>query len=351
MSFDREVLITGGCGSIGAGVVAYFLEEDTEQKITVYDSDEQGIFGFRRNVGAAYPELEFVLGDVRDEQRLQSVMEGVDHVVHTAGLKQVPECESNPYEAIRTNVDGTWNVIRAANRAGVSSVLTLSTDKAVTPTSTMGASKLLAERLTRSAARRFDGTRFGCVRLGNVVGSAGSVVPLFRNQIENGGPVTVTDREMTRFVMSKHRAAEFVVDCVRSQAAGDVTVPKIDRLRLVDLVETMVDEYAPPETSPERIGIETIGRRPGERLHEFLIGPTEVSRAVEHEDRYTIRPPGETAGLAAESADLPSGGYRSDTKPFLDRDGILDLIEGGTATTTDSASGREALVAASAYDS
>lgn len=334
MSPGRRVLITGGCGSIGSAVVAHLLEQDATAQITVFDNDEQGLFALEQRTDDGFPELEFELGDVRDERRLEAAMRGVDYVIHTAGVKQVPQCESHPYEAIRTNADGTWNVIQMAKRAGVESVLTLSTDKAVIPTSSMGASKMLAERITHAAASRTgaDGPRLGCVRLGNVVDSAGSVVPLFRDRIESGGPVPVTDPEMTRFAMSKTRAAAFIADRVTDQTGGRIHVPKIERFRLGDLADAMIDQYAPAGTPPGGIEIEEIGRRPGERAHEPLVGPTEVARTIEHDDGYNVLPPSEMADDTAGPSpanDLPPDGYRSDMEPFLDHDELIGLVETG----------------------
>jgi UDP-N-acetylglucosamine 4,6-dehydratase len=348
MSPGGRVLITGGCGSIGSAVVAHLLEQDDTERITVFDNDEQGLFTLEQRTSDAFPELEFELGNVRDEQRLEAAMREAEYVVHTAGVKQVPQCESHPYEAIRTNADGTWNVIQTAKRVGVESVLTLSTDKAVTPTSTMGASKMLAERITHAAAGRAgpDGPRLGCVRLGNVVDSSGSVVPLFRERIESGGPVPVTDPEMTRFAMSKTRAAAFIADRVADQPGGRIHVPRIERFRLGDLAEAMIDQYAPTGTPPERIEIEEIGRRPGERAHEHLVGPTEVARTVEHDDGYSVLPPSEmaddTAG-PAPATDLPSDGYRSDMEPFLNQEEIIGLVETGVFDASHQTSENDAL--------
>lgn len=354
MSRVRKVLVTGGCGSIGAGIVTHLSEQETTQEITVFDNDEQSLYALKQEAESDKSTIQYELGDVRDEQRLRTALQGVDHVIHAAGIKQVPQSEFHPYEAMMTNSVGTWNVLEAAKAADVTSVLTVSTDKAVNPISTMGASKLLAERMTRAADSQTgaDGPRFGCVRLGNVVGSAGSVVPLFRRQIEDGGPITVTDPEMTRFVMSERRAASFIVDRLAEQRGG-VHVPKLGRMRLGDLARAMREAYAPPGTPPEQIEIQQIGRRPGERFHEYLVGPTEVDRTVEHEDCYTIRPPddlfGGSASASGQSA-LPAGGYRSDTEPFLDAEELVALVDGGLDATSEVPSVDDAAVVAN-YDS
>lgn len=344
MDIDDDVLVTGGCGSIGSAVVGHLLYGDRAPSVTVYDSDEQGLVSLDQELGTDGRDVDVALGNVRDLDRLQVAMDGADYVIHTAGLKQVPHSETHPAEAMETNAVGTRNVLRAARRADVESVLTLSTDKAVAPTSTMGATKLLAERLTQAAHGRssHEGPRLGCVRLGNVVGSAGSVVPLFRRQIRAGGPVTITEPEMTRFVMSTRQAASFVVECARDQRGGTIQAPKLDRLRVVDLAEAMIEEHAPAGTDPDQIRIERIGRRPGERPVEYLVGPTEVERTVERDGRYCIRSPralcGRTSGIDAP-ADLPADGYRSDVEPFLDRDEIRELIAGDEAVSPTTAAG------------
>lgn len=334
MTCVRKVLVTGGCGSIGSAVVTQLSERDAAEEITVFDNDEQKLYALEQERHGVGSEIEYELGDVRDERRLAAAMRDVDCVIHAAGIKQVPQSEYNPYEAMATNAIGTWNVLQAAREVGVESVLTVSTDKAVNPISTMGASKMLAERVTRAAHCRSDdrAPRFGCVRLGNVVGSNGSVVPLFRDQIQNGGPVTITEPEMTRFVMSRAQAGRFIVDRALDLEGGGIHVPKLGRMRLADLARTMIEAYAPPDTPPEQIEIAQIGRRPGERVHEYLVGPTEVERAVEYDDGYVVRPPGGLVGSGVEpeaTADLPAGGYRSDTEPFLDRDELVALVEEG----------------------
>lgn len=356
MSGVRTVLVTGGCGSVGANVVSRLCERGSARNITVFDNDEQSLFAMRQEADDAGADIDFVMGDVRDQDRLAAAMGGVDHVIHAAGLKQVPQNELHPYESVMTNAVGTWNVVQAARQADVSAVLTVSTDKAVNPVSTMGASKMLAERISRAAHARSgpEGPRFDCVRLGNIVGSAGSVVPLFRSQIEDGGPVTVTDPEMTRFVMSEREAASFIVDRARDPGGGRIHVPKLDRLRIGDLARAMIEEYAPPGTPPERIEVERIGRRTGERIHEYLVGPAEVRRAFERDDGYCIRPPSDmhaSSSAETDGADLPSSGYRSDTEPFLDADDLVDLVEAGLGPVPADPPVAEEARAAANYDS
>jgi len=346
MRGGRKVLVTGGCGSIGSSVVDHILNRDRADKILVYDEDEQGLFTLEQDLlsrdqefGADAPDVEFELGDVRDRERLRVAMQGVDYVVHAAGVKQVPHCETHPYEAARTNVDGTWNVLQVATQVGVESVLTVSTDKAVNPVSTMGASKMLAERLTQAAEKRtsMPTPRFGCVRLGNVLDSAGSVVDLHKDQIRDGGPVTITDPEMTRFAMSKEQAAAFISEQAINQVGGRIHAPKMERFELVDLVDALIQEYAPPDHEPAEIDIKRLGKRAGERHHEYLVGPTELERTTEQDGMYSIEPVWETGtGSPDPPGDLPQRGFRSDTEPYMSQEEILDLIDGQSESMTGS---------------
>lgn len=200
----KNVLVTGGCGSIGSHLVTEILEQDPSV-VRVLDNNEEGLFGLQQKLGAEAP-VRYLLGDVRDQDRLELAMEDIDVVFHAAALKHVTLNEYNPFETVQTNVQGTQNLIQAALEEEVESVVAISTDKASNPTSVMGATKLLSERLI-IAANTYKGsrdTRFGCVRFGNVLGSSGSVVPIFIDQIREGGPVTVTDPDMTRFLSLIH---------------------------------------------------------------------------------------------------------------------------------------------------
>jgi len=248
-------------------------------------------------------------------------MHGVDIVVHAAALKQVPACEYNPMEAIKTNIMGTANVVEAALDAGVKKVMTISTDKAVNPVNLYGATKLAAEKLTVQSNNYSAGkaTRYSCVRYGNVVGSRGSVVPLFLKQRANG-TVTITDERMTRFWLSLEQGVRFVMNCIEQMEGGEVFVPKIPSTKIVDLANAIVPDAK----------INIIGIRPGEKVHEVLISEDEARNTVEREQMFIVKPP-ETLwerGLEYEGKALPEGfRYSSDSNSqWLDMEGIREFV-------------------------
>jgi UDP-N-acetylglucosamine 4,6-dehydratase len=233
--------------------------------------------------GFDHPSMRYFIGDVRDVDRLRRAMHGVDIVVHAAALKQVPACEYNPMEAVKTNILGSSNVVDAALDAGVQKVLALSTDKAVNPVNLYGATKLAAEKLFVQSNAYAGGlaTRFSCVRYGNVVGSRGSVVPIFLQQRSNGR-LTVTDQRMTRFWLTLEQGVRFVIRRIEQMRGGEVFVPKIPSMNLVDLAKAIA-----PEAQLEFVGI-----RPGEKLHEVLISEDEARGTVELEDMFVVQPSG-----------------------------------------------------------
>lgn len=277
---DSAVLVTGGTGSFGRKFIEIMLRDYGPRKLIVFSRDELKQHEMRVS-GFEHPSLRYFIGDVRDADRLRRAMHGVDLVVHAAALKQVPACEYNPMEAIKTNILGSGNVIDAALDAGVSRVIALSTDKAVNPVNLYGATKLAAEKLFIQSNSYAGGmaTRFACVRYGNVVGSRGSVVPVFLKQRENG-VITITDKRMTRFWISLEQGVRFVLRCAEQMLGGEVFVPKIPSMKVVDLAKAV----AP------RAEIETIGIRPGEKLHEVLISEDEARTTVELEDMYVVQP-------------------------------------------------------------
>lgn len=276
----RSVLVTGGTGSFGKKFVDVCLREHNPRKLIVFSRDELKQHEMR-SAGYTDSRLRYFIGDVRDVDRLRRAMEDVDIVVHAAAMKQVPACEYNPFEAIQTNILGARNVIDAALDSAVSRVVALSTDKAVNPVNLYGATKLCAEKLFVQSNAYASGheTRFCCVRYGNVVGSRGSVVPLFRVQSQNG-KVTVTDRRMTRFWITLDQAVRFVVECIDEMQGGEVFVPKIPSMNIMDLVEAVAPGCE----------IELIGIRAGEKLHEVLISQDESRRTVEVGDKFVIQP-------------------------------------------------------------
>jgi len=277
---DKVVLVTGGTGSFGKKFIEIMLHEYHPAKIIVYSRDELKQHEMR-TTGYSHPSLRYFIGDVRDEQRLKRAFQGVNIVIHAAALKQVPACEYNPMEAIKTNILGSSNVIEAALDAGVWRVMALSTDKAVNPVNLYGATKLCAEKLfVQSNAYAGRGnTRFSCVRYGNVVGSRGSVVPVFLRQRTNG-KITLTDTRMTRFWISLEQGVRFVIRCTEQMHGGEVFVPKIPSMKVIDLARAVA-----PDTEMEVIGI-----RPGEKLHEVLVSEDEARSTIELDDMFVVQP-------------------------------------------------------------
>lgn len=327
----KNVLVTGGCGSIGSHLVEEILKQDPSV-VRVLDNNEEGLFNFQKELGEE-AAVRYLLGDVRDQNRLELAMEDIDVVFHAAALKHVTINEYNPFETVQTNVQGTQNLIQAALEEEVESFVGVSTDKASNPTSVMGATKLLSERLI-IAANTYKGsrdTRFGCVRFGNVLGSSGSVVPVFMNQIREGGPVTVTDPEMTRFIMPIDEAAGLVLEAHERMTSGEVFVLKMPAFRVGTLAKAMVEEYAPRVGyNSEEIGIEIIGARPGERVHEKLISADECDQARELENMYVILPQIDAAGYDAvnySDAVIVDGEYTSAEAEHLSKEGLVKLIE------------------------
>ena len=321
----KVVLVTGGTGSFGKKFVDVMLKEYHPAKIIIYSRDELKQHEMRV-AGFDHPSLRYFIGDIRDAQRLRRAFNGVDIVVHAAALKQVPACEYNPMEAIKTNILGSSNVIDAALDAGVGRVIALSTDKAVNPVNLYGATKLAAEKLFVQSNAYAGGTstRFSCVRYGNVVGSRGSVVPMFLKQ-RNNGPLSVTDERMTRFWISLEQGVRFVIRCLEQMHGGEVFVPKIPSMSLVDLARAI---------SPES-QINVIGIRPGEKLHELLISEDEARSTVELEDMFVVQPvdtPWETQWRGQEWAQkgksLPDGFlYASNNNPeWMTIEQIQDMI-------------------------
>jgi UDP-N-acetylglucosamine 4,6-dehydratase len=318
---NRVVLVTGGTGSFGKKFVELMLREYGPKKVIVFSRDELKQHEMRAQ-GYDATGIRYFIGDVRDRERLRRAMHGVDIVVHAAALKQVPACEYNPMEAIKTNIIGTSNVVEAALDAGVAKVIALSTDKAVNPVNLYGATKLAAEKLTvqSNAYAAGSATRYACVRYGNVVGSRGSVVPVFLRQ-KDTGTLTVTDKRMTRFWLSLEQGVRFVIACVGEMRGGEVFVPKLPSMKVIDLARAIAPEAA----------IDEIGIRPGEKIHEVLISEDEARSTVEMESMYIVRPP-ETLwerSLTYGGEPLPDGfRYASDTnKQWLDVEGIRALVE------------------------
>ncbi|MBE2267259.1 MAG: UDP-N-acetylglucosamine 4,6-dehydratase (inverting) [Anaerolinea sp.] len=318
----KSILVTGGTGSFGKQFVRTVLERHQPRKVIIFSRDELKQHEMLTG-GFDDIRLRYFIGDVRDVERLRRAMDGVDVVVHAAALKQVPACEYNPMEAIMTNIMGGKNVIDAALDAKVGRVIALSTDKAVNPVNLYGATKLAAEKLfvQSNAYAGANGTRFSCVRYGNVIGSRGSVIPLFLKQREEGY-VTVTDRRMTRFWITLEQGVDFVIRCIETMRGGEVFIPKIPSMQMMDLVEVI----APG------VEVRDIGIRPGEKLHEALISEDEARQAVELETMYVVQPAHAwwTTDVIAEGKPLPADfRYTSDSNTdWLTPDRLRDFIHG-----------------------
>lgn len=288
----KKILVTGGTGSIGSEIVRKLLDYKVGV-VRILDIDEAAQFELEQEL-QSHENVRFLIGDIRDKERIKRAMEDIDIVFHAAALKHVPTCEYNPFEAAKTNVFGTQNVIEVALDEEIEKFITISTDKAINPVNVMGATKLLAERLTISA-NYFKGDRrttFSCVRFGNVLGTSGSVVSVFTRQIQNGGPITVTDPSMTRFVMSMPRAVELVLKAAKMALGGEIFILKMPALRVGDLTEVMIKGLAPKyERKPEEIKTKIVGIRPGEKFHEELITEDESVWARETKDMFIILSP------------------------------------------------------------
>ena len=280
---DKTILITGGTGSFGHHFVEYVLRNYKPKKIIIYSRDEYKQFVMSNQYKEHRDILRYFIGDVRDEARLKMAMKGADYVIHAAALKQVPACEYNPNEAIKTNISGAMNVINAALETGVEKVIALSTDKAVNPINLYGGTKLVSDKLF-TAANAYsgeNGTRFAVVRYGNVAGSRGSVIPFFQNIIDNGGKeLPITDYRMTRFWISLEQGVELVIKALSEANGGETFISKIPSFKITDLAQAMLPGCKTPE----------VGIREGEKLHEIMVTREDSLHTYEYEKHYIIYP-------------------------------------------------------------
>ncbi len=294
----KTVLVTGGVGSIGNFLVRELLKYDPKS-IRIFDNNETGLFDLEQDLENG--KIRSFIGDIRDKDRLTMAMEGVDIVFHAAALKHVPLCEFNPFDAVKTNVVGTQNVLDAAFAQNVQKVITISTDKAVNPSNVMGATKLLAERLTISANnyRGHKKTVFSCVRFGNVLNSRGSVVPLFVKQIQKGGPITVTHPDMRRFFMNIPSATHLILSAGALSKGNEIFILRMPAIRIMDLADVMREKLASRYGfKPENIPIMVTGVRCGEKIDEVLMTLDETSYVFENNEMYVVLP-----------KDIPYGDY------------------------------------------
>ncbi len=321
---DKVLLITGGTGSFGNAVLRRFLDTGVRE-IRVFSRDEKKQEDMR--IALNHPKLRFCIGDVRNEDSLRDALSGVDYVFHAAALKQVPSCEFYPLEAVRTNVLGAENVLNAAIARGVKRVIVLSTDKAVYPINAMGLSKAMMEKLmvAKSRLQTSDDTVFSATRYGNVMASRGSVIPLFIQQIKSGEPLTVTDPEMTRFLMSLPDSVDLVLHAFEQGRQGDIFIQKAPACTIQVLAEALIKIFASSSS------VRVIGTRHGEKLFESLVSREEMAKAVD-EGRY-FRIPADNRDLnyakyfvEGEPSVSASEDYTSHTTERLDRQQVIDLL-------------------------
>ncbi len=327
---DSTVLITGGSGSIGMELARTLLHMNIRQ-VRIFSNDENGLFEARVSLGKG-PKVTYILGDVTSKDRTRKVMDGCDIVLHAAGLKHVHFCEENPYAAITTNVVGTKNMIDLALERGVSRFVYISTDKAVNPASAMGATKLLGEKLVTDAAKTSEETVFACVRFGNVLGSRGSVVRIFERQVRKNEVVTVTDPEMTRFIMLPTEAAGLVLEAGQAARSGEIFIFKMRAAKIGVLAEACVEFFAGLyHKHPKRIRVEVVGRNPGEKIHEELMTPSEAPRASARGELFYVIPPVSETSLRDHAR--VDRAYSSDSVPLLSKSEILYLLSELYATS------------------
>ncbi|MDQ7822510.1 MAG: UDP-N-acetylglucosamine 4,6-dehydratase (inverting) [Candidatus Eremiobacteraeota bacterium] len=278
---DKVILLTGGTGSFGQKFVEMALKRHNPMVIRVYSRDELKQWEMMKLYGNE-SQVRFFIGDVRDKDRLDRAMDGVDMVIHAAALKQVPFCEYNPIEAVKTNILGAQNIIECAIDHNIPKVAAISTDKAVSPVNLYGATKMCMEKLLIAANAYVGGkrqTRMSCIRYGNVVGSRGSVIPLFLEQ-KNTGKITITHKEMTRFWITLEQGVEFVIKSVSIMHGGEVFIPKVPSMRIMDLAEAIAPDCE----------IDFVGIRPGEKIHESLLTADEARHSLVFDDCFIIEP-------------------------------------------------------------
>jgi FlaA1/EpsC-like NDP-sugar epimerase len=330
----KSVLVTGACGTVGNELVQQLLEMPELGQLTGIDNNESELF-FLEQRFQHKSNAKFFLADVRDHEKLYRIFRDIDIVFHAAAFKHVILCERSPFEAVQTNILGVQNVISAALENRVKRIIFTSSDKAVNPTNVMGTSKLMGERLITAANSRLheDGSVFASTRFGNVLGSRGSVIPIFCEQIKKGGPVTVTDEEMSRFIMSIKEAASLVIDSVGLAKGGEVFVTKMPVIRIVDLAKIMIQDLAPVYGHrPENIQITIIGTKPGEKMYEELMNGEEVRRSIELK-RYFVIKPAFMGFYRSTSYDYPGvvsndviNPYNSANEKPLSKAGFLDFL-------------------------
>jgi len=321
----KRILVTGGTGSFGHQIVKRLLElKPDEIRILSRDEKKQDDMKYKYS---DKKELRFIIGDVRDKESLRRAARNIDIIFHAAALKQVPSSENNPVEAVKTNILGAQNVVEIALEENIEKVIAISTDKAVEPVNVMGMSKAIQERIITAANQYRDGKRtvFASVRYGNVLGSRGSVVPLFRNLISEGKSLTLTHIDMTRFIITLPQAIELVLTATREAVGGEIFVLKMPAHTLMDLAEIMVDEL-----NPKSKEIKIVGIRPGEKIHETLVSPVESMRTVEKEGHYIILPQIKISEVEEKHKNILNDNlfrYSSDNAERLSKKQLKDILK------------------------
>lgn len=324
----KNVLVTGGTGSIGEAIVRKALA-DGAKTVKVFSNDENGLYEMEVNFHENN-KLEFIIGDIRDENTVHSAVKGTDIVFHAAALKHVDRCEIHPLEAIAVNIIGTNNIAKTSLKEKVKKMISISTDKAVNPIGVMGGTKLLAEKLISAEAFRHNSTIFSTVRFGNVLHTRGSILPKIERQIKKGGPITLTDKRMKRFFMTKEDAVNLIMSATQIAKGGEIFVLKMSVIRLIDLFEMMKQLIAPKHGfNPSQIKTKIIGIRPGEKLLEDLLNDFEIERAFETKDFFIVPPNFEVRKVsdypgAKKPKDIKS--YFQNIKP-LEREQILEMLK------------------------
>lgn len=318
----KNVLVTGGSGSIGSRIVKLLTGTEC-RSIRVLSNDEYGLFSLESNLHLKDDRLRLLLGDVRDRDRMNKACENIDVIFHTAALKHIPLCEYNPFEAVLTNVIGTQNVIEAGLKNDVDRFVLISTDKAVNPTSTLGATKLLSERLAVSAMHHKGSRRgvFYCVRFGNVIDSRGSVYETFLNQVTNGKSVTLTDKRMTRFIMTTTEACKLVLDTLTIAKGGEIFVLKMPAVKILDLANAIIELFGSNDRTITEIGI-----RQGEKIYEELINDAELQNTYDLGKLLVIVPPS-LQNLYANHDRISKNEHMSNMIPLMSQKEIAVVLK------------------------
>ncbi len=331
---NKNILVTGGTGSIGSEIVKKLLEYHPKT-VRILSNSENELFQLQSQLTAYISNTRYLVGDVRDKGRLLKAMKDIDFVFHAAALKHVPLCEYNPFEAVLTNVIGTNNILEAAAESKVKKVINISTDKAVNPVNTMGACKLLGEKIVSSTARFTKDNIFYSVRFGNVLGSRGSIVPIIRDKILRHEPIPITHEDMTRFIMTIPDAVKLVIETMLFANGGEIFVLKMKKVKIIDLIKATVQYICKNNNvDPKSIELVTIGKRPGEKLSESLLTPEELEYSYETEDLIIIPPnPNQDVVSSAykindklNAQPISLSNFDSESGPFLTKEDILNLL-------------------------